>query len=128
MACDCENKPTAAPEDSVRNAAALWVSAGKTAGFAEGVRYAVQHLQQCIPMIVDTAVRYELAKKKAEILRPMLDKMCSDLLGVVDSRKAESDNLNRMATMMAGRLEAQHRAKAPSVATRLRAALAALRG
>ncbi len=128
MACDCEQKPAGAPDDSVRSAAALWVSAGKTAGFVEGVRYAVQALRQSIPVIMANAAKYERASTKTARLQPALEKLCSDLLEAVASREAESENLTRMATMMATRLDALRGAPRLSLGARVRAAAKALRG
>jgi hypothetical protein len=88
----------------------------------------VQAFHGSIPAILSLAGKYERASVKAARLRPALDKLCADLLAAVADRTAEAENLTRMATLMATRLDKERPAPRRSLAQRVRAARAALLG
>jgi len=105
---DCEPRPAEVPADSVRNAAAFWVSAGKVAGFAEGVRAAAKALEEALD--VDSSTN--------------LGAFLTFLREMAAAREKQAEPLNRAATLMVERLEAASRRR--GVRRRLRDAYRAL--
>lgn len=128
MGCDCDKKPAGAPDDSVRNAAALWIAAGKNAGFVEGIEYAVKYLASAAPAIVGYAGKLELPSAKRARVGAALSELGRTLAGCCATYSSEAAKMNKLAVAMADRLESARSAQRPRIARRMRAALAALRG
>lgn len=128
--CDCAHRSDRSQAaDSIRMAAALWVSAGKTDGWAEGVRWAVGELLDALPLIaesLDPLARPEHGRVPTEPLKA-LHTLVERMRNEADGRLAQSAGLQRAATAMVTRLEHQYRT-VPRLRTRIRNALIALRG
>lgn len=120
MACDCEKK-TATPSDAIRNAAALWVSSGKLAGYAEGVEMCVAQFEKYLQPLTERLK----SKHRAEIATQLRELFALLRASGADQSK-QAEGLSKAALAMADRLERP--APAPSLAQRVRAAAAALRG
>lgn len=126
--CDCDKKPAGAPDDSIRNAAAMWTAAGKTAGFVEGVEWAIKCITSASPALGELAARHARAETKRGRMAAALAQLCQQLSSALADHTKQAANLNRMAVAMADRLESRAVAPAPAFRRRIRAALTALRG
>lgn len=120
--CDCD-KPTGAPRDSVRNAAALWTSAGKVIGYAEAVDWATAYLHGQAGGIIDAA-GLKLKKKDRAKLVACIEAAAIALKAGNDGRRTEADVLGKTAVSMVNRLEQRK----PGFLRRVGAALVSLRG
>jgi hypothetical protein len=126
--CNCKDKrPEGAPEDSIRNAAAMWMASGKNAGFVEGVEFVILHLRRCAPALVALVVKLELPKKKGDRMAKALQQLEAQLRQAVAEKAKEAASLNKMATLMADRLESASPASSRGARQRLRDAFAALK-
>lgn len=114
MACkDCDKKPEGAPDDSVRNAAALWVSAGKNLGFVEGARWAIQAmrdtLEQQVKPQLDAIASNHIAKhvvgKAPGIVEGLLRQRLQQMELQLPQREADASRMSAAAVAMADRLE-----------------------
>lgn len=119
---DCA--PAGAPEDSVRSAAALWVSAGKTSGFAEGVRWACDAVERTVPELIEHATKLELPSKKRARLTGLLHSFIAQLRQQAGQREQESKHFEKAATAMVTRFEQGGRASR-GIRARFLAALSA---
>ncbi|MFZ5896883.1 MAG: hypothetical protein ACOY0T_37850 [Myxococcota bacterium] len=83
-------------EDTVRNAAALWVSAGKTQGFAEGMRAACNGFEQVVSQWESLTSSEVAGKVKA---------LCEQFRKRAEEEIQSSVILNEAALAMVTRLE-----------------------
>lgn len=129
MACNCDKKkPEGAPDDSIRNAAAMWMSAGKTAGFVEGVQWSVKAIAAASPALEAIASAREWPGKKRKRLADALVSLQAQMTSALGAQEKRTVELNRMAVAMADRLESAAAIPSPTITDRIRAALTALRG
>lgn len=120
--CDCD-KPAGAPADSIRNAAALWTSAGRVLGYAEATDFAATYVGGSASGIIDAAQANLSNKQKAKLVAA-LQAAAQAIRAGQDGRRAEAEVLKKTALTMVERLEQR---KARGFLHRARAALVALR-
>lgn len=127
--CDCDKSPPAgAPPDSVKNAAALWISAGKLIGYAEAIDMAASYMQREAEKIADTWVkstRLKVSTGDRAKLVGMLQQVGALFAAGQDGRRTEGEVLKKTAVAMADRLERQ---KPRGFLRRCRDALVSFRG
>ena len=122
--CDCDKAPAGAPEDSIRNAAALWVSSGRMIGYTEATDGFVSYLLNQGPGVLDAAGA-KLTKKQKAKLFAALQAVAAQYQNGQDARRAEAEVLKNTALKMVQRLEEPAQR---GVLSRFAAALVALRG
>jgi hypothetical protein len=124
--CNCPEtaKPEGAPDDSIRSAAALWISSGRVLGYSDGVAECCRYLVEMGAGAVDATWPTLDPAKKAQVVS-LLANIAAHLAKGQAERAAESDQLKRLAVAMVDRLEQQDKR---GFRDRLRAALVAFRG
>ena len=107
MSCDCEKqKANPGLAANTRNAAALWVSAGKVAGFVEGVRYVCTGFDRALdaaePLLLSS--RALLPSYRKEVLTALKNGI-AQMLEVAKQKEVEQENLNKAAGAMVETIE-----------------------
>jgi hypothetical protein len=120
--CGCEE---GGPEiaASVRNAAALFASAGKVAGFVEGARWACDAFERVVLEVEPDLQKLELPTEKRKRIGGVLRQFCHDLRRQIEVRAPEQERMGKAAAAMVQQLERRRR---PGILTRVKAAARAL--
>lgn len=128
MSCECQEKPSGAPDDSVKNAAALWVASGKHSGFIEGAQWATLAIVEILDGPVAELLE-KMPKKKAAAVTSLIKQRLQQIDAQLGARERDSKNMAQAAVAMADRLSSVAAATQhpPGIVARLRRGLAAFR-
>lgn len=132
MTCkECDDKAAQGGElaANVRNASVMFQSAGKTAGWAEGARWAAESMARNLEQLGEELARLELPSRKRARLLPALHQMIADMRKAADQQAAQGEPFARAAANMVTELERRERAgRRRGLRERLRAAWRGLTG